>query len=324
MKQSLLGSIIQFIAQLSCLALMGTGVWCIFGNSIKNMVMEEHQYRKLERTISAKKDQKQSFIIKHIYRVLSTALTHDIPKSAAHLFVIGSAAVFIFSFLSLMKLYSIIFSLGLAVFIATFPYWLLRIKLWSAQINSSYDGDYLVTSITNEYKQHYFNMKNAIEKCAIRNDTGSYSKRNLYRLSLAIKAYQSEEELDSAIAHFVYAYNTEWAVLLGLNIKMAVQRGINVSSGLEDILKKLKASKEQIEGSKRYNSEAFAMIRVLLIPLYLGSIYVAVKTFGFSIEKFLEYQFLNPVGLRMGIVTFLLMALSFTALIATRKPKYDL
>lgn len=324
MKLSLLGSIIRFIAQFGCLALMGTGVWYVFGNPIKNMVMEEHQYRKLVKTISAKKNPKQSIFMSHIYKVLSTALTRDIPKSGAHIFVIGSAAVFIFSFLSLLKLYSIIFSLGLAAFIASFPYWLLRIKLWSAQINSSYDGDFLVTSITNEYKQHYFNMKKAIEKSAVRSDTGSYSRRNLYRLSIALKSYQSEEELENAIMQFVYAYNTEWAALLGLNIKIAVQRGLNVSSGLEDILKKLKDSKEQIEGSKRYNSEAFAMIRVLLIPLYLGSIYVAVKTFGFSLRKFFEYQFMNPVGLRMGIITFLLMALSFTALFAIRKPKYDL
>lgn len=324
MKLSLLDLLIRLIAQAGCMVMMGTGVWFIFGSSIKNMVMEEQQYRKLEKTIIAKKTTKQSIIVEHMYRLLSTALTREIPKSGAQIFLIGSISIFIFSFLSLIKLYSIILSLGLATFIAVFPYWLLRIKLWSAQINNSYDGDFLVTSITNEYKQHYFNMQNAIEKCAIRNDMGSYSKRNLYRLSLALKSYHAEEELDRAIMKFVYSYNTEWAVLLGLNIKMAVQRGLIVNSGLEDILKKLKDSKTQIEGSKRYNSEAFAMIRVLLVPLYLGSIYVAVNTFGFTIKKFFEYQFLNPVGLRMGIITFVLMALSFTALIAIRKPKYDL
>lgn len=324
MKLSLIGTIIRFLAQFGCVALVGTGVWYIFGNAIKNMSMEERQYRMLQKTISAKRSQKQSAVMEHIHKVLSTVLNREIPKSGAHIFIMISTTVFIFSFLSLQKLYSIIISLGLAAFIATFPYGMLRIKLWSAQINSSYDGDFLVTSITNEYKQHYLNMIIAVEKSAVRYDTGSYSRRNLYRLSLALKSYHSEEDLDSAINQFVYAYNTEWAVLLGLNIKMAVHRGVNVSSGLEDILKKLKDSKEQIEVSKRYNREAFAMIKALLIPLYLGSIYVAVSTFGFTVKKFFEYQFLNPIGLRMGIITFICMAISFAALIAIQKPKYDI
>jgi len=167
-------------------------------------------------------------------------------------------------------------------------------------------------------------MIQAIENCAIRDDIGGYSKRNLYRLSLELKAYHSEEDLDAAIEQFVYSYNTEWAGLLGINIKIAIHRGTNVSSGLEDILKKLKDIREQIETSKRYNNEAFTMIRFLLVPLYLASIYFAMNTFGFTIKKFFEYQFLNPIGLRMAIMTLMSVLTSFIALMIIRKPKYDI
>jgi len=66
------------------------------------------------------------------------------------------------------------------------------------------------------------------------------------------------------------------------------------------------------------------MIRFLLVPLYLASIYFAMNTFGFTIKKFFEYQFLNPVGLRMAIMTFMSVLTSFIALMIIRKPKYDI
>ena len=324
MKLSIVSVIIRFIAQFGCLALMVVGIWNIFGNSIKNMFREEQRYRRLEKTVSAKKLREQNFLVEYIRKVLSTVHEHEAKQSEAYIFIAVSIVIFIFSFLISIKIFSLAISLCIALMIAVFPYMLVRVKLRSVRIDSSYDADTLATSITNEYKQHNFNMITAIENCAVRFDIGSYSRRILYRLSLALKDYKDEEELDRALAQFVYSYDTEWAVLLRANIKMSVHRGIDVSSGLEDILKKLKDIREQIEVSKRYNSETLAMIRFLLVPLYLGSIYMAVKTFGFTLKKFFEYQFLNVVGLRMGIIMFLSIMISFIALMLIRKPKYDI
>jgi len=325
LKLDLIGTVIRFLIQGGCLLLLAVGLWYIFGNSIKNMFREQQYYRKLEKTVSAKKTQRQSSkVIEHINNMLSTVLTQEVNRTQAYIFLIASMAIFTFSFLISMKICPLFLSLVMATLLSILPYMVLRLKLRSIRIESSYDADVLVIGITNEYKQHYNNMIQAIETCAIRNDIGGYSKRNLYRLSLALKAYHAEEDLDAAIGQFVYSYNTEWAGLLGINIKISVHRGTTVSSGLEDILAKLKDIREQIEISKRYNNEAFTMIRFLLIPLYLASIYMAVNTFGFTIRKFFEYQFLNPVGLRMAIMTFMSVLTSFIALMIIRKPKYDI
>jgi len=325
LKLDLIGTVIRFLIQGGCLLLVAVGLWYIFGNSIKNMFREQQYYRKLEKTVSAKKtESRSSAVIEHIANTLSTVLVKQVNTAESYIFLIASMVIFLFSFLMFFKIYSLSISIILAAMLSIFPYLVLRLKLRAIRIDSSYDADILVIGITNEYKQHYHNMIQAIENCAIRDDIGGYSKRNLYRLSLALKAYHSEEDLDAAIEQFVYSYNTEWAGLLGINIKIAIHRGTNVSSGLEDILKKLKDIREQIETSKRYNNEAFTMIRFLLVPLYLASIYFAMNTFGFTIKKFFEYQFLNPIGLRMAIMTLMSVLTSFIALMIIRKPKYDI
>lgn len=323
MKPNIIWMILKFFIRWGCVGLLAAGLWLIFGNSIINMFKEGQRYKKLEKTISVVKKTNQGIIFNHVNKVLATSLSREVSEFGVYSFILGSLTLFIFSFLTAHKLFSFVISLGIALIIAAFPYVILRLKLRSVQIESSYDANILVTGITNEYKQHYFNMINAIENCAVREDVGSYSRKNLFRLSLALKAYYSEEDLDKAIERFVYAYNTEWAVLLGLNIKMSIHRGIDVGSGLEDILKKLRDISEQVEVSKRYNMDAFA-IKFLLIPLYIGGILFSISTFGFTFKKYFEYQFLNPIGLRTGIISFLGIIVSFIALRMIRKPKYDI
>lgn len=323
MKPNIIWILLQHVVPWGCVGLLAVGLWFIFGASIVNMFKEVQRYRQLEKTVSATKKKSQGIIFNHIYKALTATLSKEISDLGTYSFIIGSISLFIFSFLTALKLFNFIISLGIAIVISASPYVLLRLKLRSVQIEGSYDANVLVPSITNEYKHHYFNMINAVENCAVREDIGSYSRKNLFRLSLALKSYYSEEDLDKAIERFVFAYNTEWAVLLGLNIKMSIHKGIAVSSGLEDILKKLKDSSEQVEVSKRYNTDAFA-IKFLLIPLYIGGILFSISTFGFTLRKYFEYQFLNPVGLRTGIISFMGIIVSFIALRMIRKPKYDI
>lgn len=324
MQLSLMGIIVRITVQIGCVAFMGIGLWYIFGNSIKSMFREEQQYRKLEKTVNAKKPEQKSYIVSHIQKLLTTVHKGDTKEANAYIFIAVTLVIFLFSIFIAAKIFSLTASFSIAVIAAAFPYLLLRIRLRNLQIDSSYDADALVTNIINEYKQHNYNMIKAVENSVLSFDNKSSSRRILYKLALALKDYRDEQELDRALEQFVYSYNTEWALLLRANIKMAVQRGIDVSSGLEDILKKLKDIRRQLETSKRYNNEAVNMIKFLLVPLYLGSIYMAVKTFGFTIKKFLEYQFVNAVGLRIGIITFLLIMISFAALKLVCKPKYDI
>lgn len=324
MELNLMHIIIGISVQIGCVLLMAIGLWYTLGNAIKNIFIEQQQYRRLEKTVNAKKPEQKSYIVLHIQKLLKTVHKGDTKESNEYIFIVVTSLIFLFSIFVSLQIFSLIISFVIAIIASSFPYLFLRIRLRNLQIDSSYDADVLVTNIMNEYKQHNYNMIKAIENSTLRFDIGSNSRRIIYKLSLALKDYRDEEELDQALEQFIFSYNTEWAVLLRANIKMAVHRGIDVSSGLEDILKRLKDISEQLEVSKRYNNEAFTMIRFLLVPLYLGSIYMAVKTFGFTIKKFLEYQFVNAVGLRIGIITFLLMMISFIALRLISRPKYDI
>ena len=325
MKLTILGILLHVIVPALCMILLAVGLWYIFGTWIKGIFREQYQYRRLEKTVSVRKSKESSSsIVRHLLGLFKTVFSHNVNTAEIYMFLIVCSAVFLFSIRMLLKLYPLPLSFAMAAMLSAAPYLVIRLRLRVKRISNSYDADLLVTCIMNEYRQHSYNMVQAIEKTAVRDDMGEYSKRNLYRLSLALKAYYSEEELDLAVERFVYCYDTEWASLLGINIKVAVHSGTNVSNGLEDIISELKEIRSSIEKSKRYNREAFAMIRFLLIPLYLGTIYLATNAFGFTLRKFIDYQFLNPVGLRFAVVTFMSMFVSFIAFKVAKRPKYDI
>lgn len=321
--EAILYPVVNAAIQLLCLAGVALGSWMLFAEDFKKMLREEQYYSNLIKSAKTKKSRK-SPIVEHIYSIFCTIGKKQPSKVSALAFILVSLGLFFFSILIMKRVTTTFYSTVSAVLISAIPYVYIRLKLRTIRVDSSYEGDLVTINISNEYKQHYFNMQEAIDICAKKTDIGAYSKRNLYRLSLALKSYQSEEELDEIINNFVYAYDTEWAVLLGTNIKVAIHYGRNVCSSLNDIIQELKIVKQQNEQGKRFNNEAFAMIRFLLIPLYLGSVYMAVTTFGFTMKKFIEYQFINPAGLRFAIVTFLSIILSMLFLSVLKKPKYDI
>lgn len=299
------------------------GLWILCGNEIgrlfSDFLMKRH-YRRLSQGRHSPK--KTMLPLRHLQRLLSV-VGKGREREGAYGILLGTAMLFSASLAVFARMGSVLGSLALSSAIALLPYALLRVRLKAIRIESSYEGIELITGLINNYRQSELNMLEALEQSACKAVEGSFSKKHLFRLSTILRAYKNEDELDEAVSSFVYAFDTEWSALIGMNIKMGVLDGTDVRPGLDDILTKLEGISETIEEEKRNNNESFSMIRFILVPLYLAGVYMAVQAFGFTLTKYFSYQFNTSLGLFWGSLSIGGMMLCFVILSLARKPKFD-
>ena len=317
--------IIDYIIKILIIIMFLIGNWLVFGRSISLSIKETLNHKKVIKSIRRNKSKKQydSSIIKHINMILNILMKKDIEYEGV-VFIIISILIFMISFIFLIQNQTLFISIIFSIILGFIPYIIIMINIKNIRINGSYDGTNLVVNILNNYKQNFYNMLEAIEQTIPMKNISSFSKRNLTKLSLKLRSYKDEEELDEAIKTFVFAYDTEWAILLGQNIKIAVLDGTDISYSLNDVLIELKNAGDIIELNKRFNNDSFNIIKYLLIPLYLFTIYLCNSTFGFSLKKYLNYQFVNPLGQKSALVMFSSIIICFIVLMLNKKPKYDI
>ncbi len=312
---------LDFVVRLIFMLVFAYGLWLVLGRSILSLFQES--LRKDAALRGTRRVKPKMRLFKHLAKILSVVSRKDDPQ-APYLFLSVSIFIFISSFMLLLRIQGVFKAFVTSMLLSLAPYVILQARLRTIRIEGSYEGNTLVTGIINNYKQNCFNAIEAIDKTACSDQIGFFSKNNLLRLSLALKSYRSEEELDEAIKTFVFAYNTEWAILLSMNIKIAAYDGTNVCTSMEDILVELKSVGETIEANKRYNNESFSMIKYLLIPMYFFTVYLSISAFGFTLEKFIRHQFLTSLGLNSAIITFISIALCFLVYSMAKRPKYDI
>ncbi|HBR03117.1 MAG TPA: hypothetical protein DD738_10930 [Ruminiclostridium sp.] len=316
--------IIDTVLKLTALLVFTYGAWMVFGNPIIGLIHDAYRINMIIRNFRNRwKKKSQNPVIEHLNLILSVVLKREAVHEA-YIFIPASVIIFLLSFIFIIKLESFLSALIFSLLLALLPYLMIRAMLRGIRIEGSYDGVMLVTGLTNNYKQSYCNMLEAVDKTACSQNLSHFSKTNLLRLSIKLKSYRNEAELDEAVKTFVYAYDTEWSILLGMNIKIAVKDGINIITSLDDILLELKNAGESIEANKRFNNESFSMIKFVLLPLYLLTVYLSTSAFGFTLEKYIKYQFSTELGLKSAIIMFSSIIACFIILILAQKPKYDI
>lgn len=266
----------------------------------------------------------KSMIVRHISMLLSIVYNTKTQNAVTTFFVLSGSLFFIVFLILIRSSESFIFSLTFAILFGLLPYLVVRMRLRSIRVESSYEGEGLVTELTNQYKINHMNMIEAIHKTVPLIKKYPFTCKALFKLSLAIKEYSTPAELELIIDEFVYSIDTDWAIMLGQNIQIAVEEGIDIRDSLDDIISELKQIRDTIELDKRDNNEAFSMIKFMIPILYGLSFIAAVYFFGFTVSKFIQYQFVNDMGLRFAIITFSSMIFNIVILQFIKRPKYDL
>lgn len=299
------------------------GLWLFVSPFVLPMVKKEIQVMRFKNDLRSTDMKHENKIISHI-RLLLNVVYSTKSYFAVFVFFMISFILFIVTFSVLFsKVNGIVFQFLFSLLMGLLPYILLNVKLKSIQVEGSYEAESLLTKLSNQYKINNRNMTIAIDKTIQELKDAPYSKKALFRLSIGIKEYRKPDDLKNLIFEFTYGIGTEWANILGTCLFFSINDGLDVSESLDDIIRDLKVIKNAIEKAKRDNNEAFVLIKYIVPVLYVLFVFIAMKTFDFSIQKFFEYQFKTSLGLKTGTLVFGTMIFNYILYLLFKKPKYD-
>ncbi len=220
------------------------------------------------------------------------------------LFLSAGAGSVVFSLLS-GRIGDIV-CLTAAVFALLLPYALLRVKLRFIRVESSREGEILITELLENYKINYFNMQRAIEVSAASMEEAPNCRRLLFNLSKGINSAGSNDELKQILDEFRLSINTSWAGILAVNLYFALSSGIEVTHALADLARSVEMARKINEYVKRENNEAKLMLKYLAPICYLLTAAGGIFFFNLSWRKFLLYQFQTAAGLTWFVVSLIL------------------
>lgn len=300
------------------------GTWLLIYPMIKPLFYSRRIRRRFrENSLANQRETNKSKGIKHLEMLLSVTLNNKTPY-AIYTFILVSTTLFILTIIFMFNSGNQLFiNLLFAFVVAVIPYLILRVKLHNIRINSSYEANALITELNNQYKINFLNMIEAIDHTIPRLNKQPYSKKALTRFSLAIKQYRNSSELEGIIKEFNYSIDTAWSMLLATNLFLSIEYGDDVRESLDDIIEDLKDLKNISEKNKQYNHESFMIIKYIAPATYIFSVLAMFYIFGFNINKFIDYQFNNPMGLKFFILVIFFIAINYLIYFLIRKPKND-
>ena len=150
------------------------------------------------------------------------------------------------------------------------------------------------------------------------------SKKLLYDLAKCLNQAYSTYDIEMVLRKLEYSVNTAWGSALAQIIYYASVKGVLVTEALSDLAESLGRSRKIIEHAKRENNESLIMIKYLAPISYLLSIFFALRFFGFSIIKFLRYQFLTPIGMKWFVICSIVFIVGICAEAYLSKEKMDI
>lgn len=259
--------------------------------------------------------------LKRLMQVLAKSHNADAGKRA-DIFIFSSIILFFLALAWLFPYFGAI-ALLLSAGLMCLPYLVLRTKLGTIRYLGSHEGEILVSELLNQYKINYYNMMEAIDKSVPCLDQAPHSQRAMYRLAMRLKIVNSDSDLRDALDDFLFALDTNLGAMLTNNIYMAMKDNLTVVAGLEDILRGCKEITEALERGKRYNLEGFAIAKWLAPTMYVGLMYMAIKSAGFSFQSVLSYQFASSKGIVMIIAITVLAFVNIIIMNMLSAQRYD-
>lgn len=191
-------------------------------------------------------------------------------------------------------------------FAVLLPYALLRVKLQFIRVESSREGEILITELLENYKIHYFNMQRAIEASAADMEEAPNSRRLLFHLSKGINSARSNEDLKRILDEFRLSINTSWSGILATNMYFALSSGIEVTNALADLAGSVEMARKINEYVRRENNEAKLMLKYLAPICYGLTAIGGIAFFNLSWKKFFVYQFQTTAGLTWFVLSVIL------------------
>lgn len=204
---------------------------------------------------------------------------------------------------------------------AVIPYLLLRIRLESRRRRGSMEGEKVVSELLRQYRIADKNIYEALERVVPAIKDCRVCCPLLHKVLLRLRSTGNTLEIRETAQTFAFAVGTNWSHMLAVCIRLAAERGFDVSMGMEDVLIQMRQAKERVEERRRLNSEAMRLT-VFMVPfLYLCTIGLSVYYLELSIPRFVKNQLGTPEGIIMllGIVFLFLFNLAVLEMVNNQK-----
>ena len=269
------------------------------------------------------KEKKNSVFVQEIAQLLEVAINKG-SLTAAYTFLFVAAILWLLILLLLLQIYPILFALIGSLCVPIFALVFLNIKIYINRVKISYEGLVFVTEFTNNYRIYHKDLIIAMEQTVKSlGDKSPYTKRMLQQLIYRIRNASTISEYDSSLDQMIFTYGTSWSKQLASIFKIALVKSEDITSGLIDIQEDLTELAKLNEKKKQINIQSGFMIKGLVPLIILAGLYFIFGYSDFTLEKFYEYQFVSPIGIKLFIPTAFLTVLSWIAYIYFMKSKND-
>lgn len=294
------------------------GIFLIFSESFFYVFKELNSWMDIHAVVN-----RSNKFEKHLRNIASAIAAEGKENAFVLRFKCITAIVGVISVVLTFKYLGVFTGLFLSVILTCLPYLVVRLKLSVVRRTGSFDGEFLVKELKNQYKANYTNMLLAIdETIAAFGEDYPFAKRTLFKLSLKIKTYQTEEELEDALETFVFTFDTSWSRILSNNIYAAVYEGVNVTLGLEDLADYCSNIKVLIEKQKQGQLQNTIMAKYLA-PV-LAVFFYALGASLFSFSQIFKMQFTSSGGILCFSLIVIFIFANITIVTLGNKPKYDI
>lgn len=278
---------------------------------------------KLRINFKSKKRKQLNPISKHIRKLLGTALNQTSEYSILSFYFI-SFILALLSFVAFLKNgWGTTFTLIYTVVAGLLPYLLLKVKIHMIQVSASYEGGPVLNELVNNYKIYHENINMALEVTVSNLENYETSRKVFNRLAFELLDYQTEEELKDIIERFQYSIGTKWGDLLGNLIFNAALYGDKIQEGITDIIKDLHKLESINEKNKQNNIEGELMFFIFVPLMIIGSFYAMFQWFGFTISKFIDYQFLDKLGFSTFVYSVSSIIITIVIYLYLKRTKND-
>ena len=211
-----------------------------------------------------------------------------------------------------------------ALMTGVLPYGWLRIRLNSRRVSNSREGALMIRELLSNYKSHAYNMKEALQITAESLADAPHAAHLLSNLARGFNRAFTRGAMEEVLDQFRYELNTAWGDALARCILFSEVYGLRVTEALEDISRSLDDSRRVIEYANRANHESEMMMRYLTPVSYVLTIFCACRYFGFTLAKFIRFQFTTAAGLQCFLVMVFIYGLSLLVNTLMTREKMDL
>lgn len=218
--------------------------------------------------------------------------------------------------------------LGFSMICGTFafftPITMVSGKLRNMRVERSKEGNQLVSELLIYYRICDFNILEAIKATAQNIEDAPVTRVLLYNLAKGLQNSVTRDEVTRHLKIFRYSIDTTWCNILSANIFFAHMYGIKIDSALCDLAASIVKGQKILEHSMRENNEARLILRFLTPVTYVLSVAGACLFFGFTLKKYIRYQFFTALGLRWFLIMSMIYIISIIINSFVSKEKMDI